>query len=91
MENFTITSDLIRGHIDTIILKSLFDGDKYAQEIANYIEDKSGKTYEVKQTSVYADRSISSCPYHCDISGGGRPAISKSRRKKQSNTSIIFA
>ncbi len=54
MENFTISSDLIRGHIDTIILKSLFDGDKHAHEISGYIEEKSGNTYEVKQATLYS-------------------------------------
>ena len=37
-----IDSDLIRGHIDTIILKILFDGDKYGYEICKDVEEKSG-------------------------------------------------
>ncbi len=28
-----ISADLIRGHINTIILRSLYDGDKYGYEI----------------------------------------------------------
>ena len=28
-QSFDISSDLIRGHINTIILRSLYDGDKY--------------------------------------------------------------
>ena len=38
----TISSDLIRGHINTIILRSLYDGDKYGYDIINEIEKKSG-------------------------------------------------
>ena len=30
-----ISSDLIRGHINTIILRSLYDGDKYGYDIIN--------------------------------------------------------
>ena len=41
MEQHTISSDLIRGHIDTIILHALVDGDKYAQQISDAIEEKS--------------------------------------------------
>ena len=33
-----IDSDLIRGHIDTIILKSLYHGDKYGLEIIQKVE-----------------------------------------------------
>ena len=40
-----ISSDLIRGHINTIILRCLYDGDKYGYEIINEIERKSGGLY----------------------------------------------
>lgn len=53
MEN-TISSDFIRGHIDTIILKSLFDSCKHAAEISQYIEEKSGFKYVVKQATLYS-------------------------------------
>lgn len=50
----TISSDFIRGHIDTIILRSLFSGTKHALEIAAFIEEKSGNKYEVKQATLYS-------------------------------------
>ena len=50
----TISSDFIRGHIDTIILRSLFSGTKHALEIAAFIEEKSGSKYEVKQATLYS-------------------------------------
>jgi len=49
-----IDSDLIRGHIDTIILKTLFEGDKYGYEICKEVEEKSGGTYELKQPTLYS-------------------------------------
>jgi len=50
----SISSDLIRGHIDTIILRALYDGDKHANEICLDIEDKSGGEYEIKQPTLYS-------------------------------------
>ena len=49
-----IDSDLIRGHIDTIILKVLSDGDKYGFEICKEVEEKSGGHYELKQPTLYS-------------------------------------
>ena len=49
-----IDSDLIRGHIDTIILKSLYHGDKYGLEIIQEIEEKSNGSYELKQPTLYS-------------------------------------
>jgi len=50
----SISSDLIRGHIDTIILRSLYDGDKNGNEICLDIDDKSGGQYEIKQPTLYS-------------------------------------
>lgn len=50
----TISSDLIRGHINTIILRSLYDGDKYGYEILAEIEQKSHGQYSLKQPSLYS-------------------------------------
>ena len=36
-QNLGISADLIRGHINTIILRSLYDGDKYGYDIINEI------------------------------------------------------
>jgi hypothetical protein len=37
-----ISADLIRGHINTIILRTLYDEDKYGYDIMDDIERKSG-------------------------------------------------
>lgn len=50
----SISSDLIRGHINTIILRSLSDGDKYGYEIIADIERKSHGQYSIKQPSLYS-------------------------------------
>lgn len=50
----SISSDLIRGHINTIILRSLYDGDKYGYEILAEIEKKSHGQYSLKQPSLYS-------------------------------------
>lgn len=54
MEQPAISSDLIRGHIDTIILYSLIDGDKFAQQISDSIEIKSGNEYKINQATLYS-------------------------------------
>lgn len=50
----SISSDLIRGHINTIILRTLYDGDKYGYEIINEIEEKSRHQYSLKQPTLYS-------------------------------------
>jgi PadR family transcriptional regulator PadR len=72
-----ISSDLLRGHTDTIILKFLLDGDKYGYEISKLIQSKSGGEYELKEATMYSslkrlesDGSITS--YWGDETQGGR-------------------
>ena len=55
MENQpTISSDLIRGHIDTIILHTLIESDKFAQQISDAVENKSGNEYKINQATLYS-------------------------------------
>ena len=55
MENQpTISSDLIRGHIDTIILHTLIESDKFAQQISDAVENKSGNEYTINQATLYS-------------------------------------
>lgn len=53
MQN-TINSDLIRGNINTIILKALFEGDRYGYDIIKEIEQKSSGQYVLKQPTLYS-------------------------------------
>ena len=50
----TVSSDLIRGHIDTIILKLLLSGDKYGYEIAKLVHAGSDGDYELKEATMYS-------------------------------------
>lgn len=77
MTDNKISSDLLRGHTDTIILKLLLDGDKYGYEITKLIQTNSGGEYELKEATMYSslkrlesDGSITS--YWGDETQGGR-------------------
>lgn len=49
-----LTSDLLRGHTDTIILKFLDDGDKYGYEITKLVYEQSSHEYELKEATMYS-------------------------------------
>ncbi len=49
-----IDSDLIRGNIDTIILKTMLNEDKYGLDIIKEVGEKSSGTYELKQPTLYS-------------------------------------
>ncbi len=77
MTNNKISSDLLRGHTDTIILKLLMDGDKYGYEISKLIQTTSCGEYELKEATMYSslkrlegDGNITS--YWGDETQGGR-------------------
>ena len=77
MTDNKISSDLLRGHTDTIILKLLMDGDKYGYEISKLIQTNSSGEYELKEATMYSslkrlegDGNITS--YWGDETQGGR-------------------
>jgi PadR family transcriptional regulator PadR len=49
-----LSSDLLRGHADTMILKLLLSGDKYGYEISKLILASSGNQYELKEATMYS-------------------------------------
>ena len=49
-----LSSDLIRGHLDTIILGLLLKNDRYGYEICRIVREKSGGEYELKEPSMYS-------------------------------------
>lgn len=49
-----LTSDLLRGHTDTMILKLLTIGDKYGYEIIKLIYELSSHEYELKEATMYS-------------------------------------
>ena len=54
MNNAAISSDVIRGYIDVMILRVLQDGDSYGYEISKRITDISENTYSMKETTLYS-------------------------------------
>lgn len=54
MTENNISSDLIRGNIDTIILGILYEKDSYGYEIIKTIKEKSNGTYELKEPTLYS-------------------------------------
>ena len=49
-----LSSDLLRGHTDTIVLGILWKGDKYGFEIYKTIIEKTNDEYELKETTLYS-------------------------------------
>ena len=49
-----ISSDVIRGYSDTIILYLLLEKDSYGYEISKSIKDISEETYSMKETTLYS-------------------------------------
>lgn len=49
-----ISSDVIRGYNDTIILYLLLDYDSYGYEISKKIKELSGGKYIIKETTLYS-------------------------------------
>ncbi|RED31429.1 PadR family transcriptional regulator [Paenibacillus sp. VMFN-D1] len=54
MKDNKITSDLLRGHTDTMILRLLSEADRYGYEIVKLIVERSGGEYELKEATMYS-------------------------------------
>lgn len=50
----SITSDIIRGHTETIILAQLNQNDSYGYEINKGIQLKTNNQYELKEATLYS-------------------------------------
>ena len=49
-----ISSDLLRGHIDTFVLAALMTGRQYGNEIRRHIEKKTNGLYKPNEQSLYS-------------------------------------
>lgn len=49
-----ISSDVIRGYNDTIILSILIRGDNYGYEISKEIQNRTNGSYIIKETTLYS-------------------------------------
>ena len=50
----SITSDLLRGHTETIILSRLLRGDSYGYQINKDILERTDNRYELKEATLYS-------------------------------------
>lgn len=49
-----ISSDIIRGHLDAIILRLIYEKDRYGYEISNEIADRTKNEFQIKEATLYA-------------------------------------
>ena len=49
-----ISSDIIRGHLDAIILKLIIEKDRYGYEISKEIAKRTDNVFEIKEATLYA-------------------------------------
>lgn len=48
-----ISKEMIRGHVETIVLNVLSQGDSYGYEISKTVSLLSGQTYELNEATLY--------------------------------------
>ncbi|MFX3617169.1 MAG: PadR family transcriptional regulator [Sporolactobacillus sp.] len=49
-----IRSDILRGHLDSIILRLLIENDSYGYELSKTISARSSGKFEIKEATLYA-------------------------------------
>jgi PadR family transcriptional regulator, regulatory protein PadR len=85
-----VSSDLLRGHADTIILNLLMSGDKYGYEITKLIAEYSDGEYELKEATMYSslkrlEKDGSIVSYWGDETQGSRRKYYKITEKGKDN------
>ncbi|MGE6684486.1 PadR family transcriptional regulator, partial [Paenisporosarcina sp. NPDC076907] len=48
-----VNKEVLKGHIDTIILSLLLKREMYGYEIAKYVREKSDSQFELKEGTLY--------------------------------------
>lgn len=54
MSDITINRDILRNHIDTIVLHLLSEKDRYGYEIYKEVLARTNNEYELKEPSLYS-------------------------------------
>lgn len=72
-----ISSDIIRGHLDAIILRLIYEKDRYGYEISKEISSRTGDRFQIKEATLYAvfqrlEKRGYIRSYEGDVSRGGR-------------------
>jgi PadR family transcriptional regulator PadR len=49
-----ISSDIIRGHLDAMILRLISEKDRYGYEISNEIAVRTENKFQIKEATLYA-------------------------------------
>jgi len=49
-----ISSDIIRGHLDAIILRLIIEKDRYGYEISKEISSRTDNQFGIKEATLYA-------------------------------------
>ncbi|WP_067838180.1 PadR family transcriptional regulator [Amphibacillus sediminis] len=49
-----IRSDIIRGHLDSIVLRLIFEEDRYGYEISKEISSRTDQRFQIKEATLYA-------------------------------------
>jgi PadR family transcriptional regulator PadR len=49
-----ISSNIIRGHLDAIILRLIYEKDRYGYEISKEISQRTQNSFEIKEATMYA-------------------------------------
>lgn len=49
-----LSSDIIRGHLDLIILKLILEKDRYGYEISREIVERTESLFSIKEATLYA-------------------------------------
>ncbi len=50
----SISSDVLRGHLESIILTLIQEKDRYGYEIASEIRERTHETFEMKEATLYS-------------------------------------
>ena len=72
-----INSDIIRGHLDSVILRLILEKDRYGYEISKEISRRTQDQFQIKEATLYAvfqrlEKKELISSYEGDISLGGR-------------------
>jgi len=51
---FMISSDIIRGHLESVILKLIIEKDRYGYEISNCITERTDSLFHIKEATLYS-------------------------------------
>lgn len=49
-----MNSDLLRGHLESIILKLILEQDRYGYELANTIKERTNERFVMKEATLYS-------------------------------------